>query len=125
MFTFINLILLFISLFIYINYCVSEMNNDNIFTNKICMWLFVFIISFISGFINKLVSSNMSIHDLIVFSVNNAIISVIAYDTYNDMIYHGYFSTYSHEQKSLILVLLMISFITIIKLIQIIITFNF
>jgi hypothetical protein len=41
------------------------------------------------------------------------------------MVYNGYLKSFSHHQKSIILVLLMISLMTIIKLIQIIITYNF
>lgn len=105
------------------------MNNpddrENAIMNKIYLFIFVFIINFISSFINYLLSSTYSFNDVIIFSVNNALISIIAYDVYNDLTYNDYFKNYSHHQKSVILILLMIAFMTIIKLIQIIITYNF
>ena len=100
-------------------------DRENIIMNKIYLFLFVFIINFISSFINYLLSSTYSFNDVIVFSVNNALVSIIAYDVYNDLVYNEYFKNYSHHQKSVILILLMIAFMTIIKLIQIIITYNF
>ena len=127
MFTFINLIFLFISLYIYVLYFLnSPYDGENVIMNKLYLFLFVFIINFISAFINNLFSKgSSSLYSIVSYSVNNALISVIAFDTYNDLIYNGYFKTFSHHQKSIILVLLMIAFMTIIKLIQIIITYNF
>ena len=100
-------------------------DRENAILNKIYLFLFVFIINFLSGVVNGIFSGDFILYDIITFSVNNALISIIAYDTYNDMIYNGYLKNYSHAQKSIILILLMISFMTIIKLIQIIITYNF
>ena len=126
MFTFINLIFLFISLYFYINYYLDNPDDrENAFVNKIYLFLFVFFINFISAFISNLFSDNFSLYEITTFSVNNALISIIAYDTYNDMTYHGYFKNYTHHQKSVLLILLMLTFMTIIKLIQIIITYNF
>jgi hypothetical protein len=126
MFTLINLIFLFISLYLYMIFFMSNPDDrENIIMNKIYLFLFVFIINFISSFINYLLSSTYSFNDVIVFSVNNALVSIIAYDVYNDLVYNEYFKNYSHHQKSVILILLMIAFMTIIKLIQIIITYNF
>ena len=106
------------------------MNNpddrENVIMNKIYLFIFVFIINFISAFINNLFfKGSNTLYSIISFSVNNALIAIIAYDTYNDMVYNGYLKSFSHHQKSIILVLLMISLMTIIKLIQIIITYNF
>ena len=108
------------------NYFLSNPDDrENAIINKIYLFLFVFIINFISAFVSNLFSNNFSLYDIITFSVNNALISIIAYDVYNDMIYNGYLKNYTHHQKSIILILLMIAFMTIIKLIQIIITYNF
>jgi len=127
MLTFINLATLSISLYFYTNHYITNFNDaNNAINNKIYIFLFVFIINFISVFINSLLSnSNSSIYDIITYSVNGALISVIAFDVFNDLLYKGIFNNYNHQQKSLLLILLIITFMTIVRLIQIIITYNF
>ena len=55
-------------------------------------------------------------------AINNALLAVIAYDVYNDLIYEKFYSGYNKYQKISVLVLLILAFITTVKLLQLLLT---
>jgi hypothetical protein len=73
----------------------------------------------ISNIIN---SSKFAMDEVIETSINNALLAVIAFDVYNDLVYNNYFKTYNNQQKILILILLIIGFMTAIKFLQLLIS---
>ena len=86
----------------------------------------MFIIQFILLFLSTLVfSQNISMNDIIEHSVNNALISVISFDIFNNLVHQKVFDNIDKNKKTLMLVLLIIGFIAIINVVQIIITYNY
>lgn len=92
---------------------------------KIYLFLFIFLTHFLFQILSNLFkSSKISITDSIESAINNALIAVIAFDIYNDLVYDKYFRTFNNQQKTLTLVLLIIGFMTSIKLLQLLINSN-
>ena len=56
--------------------------------------------------------------EIVDVSINDGLLSVIAFDIYKDMISQGKYEGYSKSLKSLVLVLLILAFITSIKLLH-------
>ena len=56
--------------------------------------------------------------EIVDVSINDGLLSVIAFDIYKDMILQGKYEGYSKSLKSLVLVLLILAFITSIKLLH-------
>lgn len=122
----INLILTGLALYTYVNLFLTNINDQNYaIAYKIYLFLFVFIIQSIINFIDCLISNKkICINELIEISVNNALLTVIAYDVYNDLIYNGYYKSFTNHQRIMVLILLIISFMTVIKLLQLLIINN-
>ena len=111
---------MFISLFLY-----KFEDRHYAISNKIYLFLFVFIINFLIQFITNLVNSKkIIINELIEVSINNALLAVIAFDVYGDLAYNNFYVGKSHEQKILIMVLLIIGFMTTIKILELLISSN-
>ena len=92
---------------------------------KIYLFLFIFLIQFLFQILsNLLYSSKISIYESVESAINSALISVIAFDIYNDLVYDKFFRTFNNQQKTLTLVLLIIGFMTSIKLLQLLINSN-
>jgi hypothetical protein len=127
MYTIIRLIIIAISLFSFLNLFLTNYdNNDHAIINKIYIFFFMFIIQFILLFLSTLVfSQNISMNDIIEHSVNNALISVISFDIFNNLVHQKVFDNIDKNKKTLMLVLLIIGFIAIINVVQIIITYNY
>ena len=124
MFILLRLLFTAITLYLFLNILLDNFDDrHNAITNKIYIFLFIFLINFLFNisaiFIN---SSNITISLLIDTAINNALLSIIAFDVYNDLIYNGYFKNYSFHQKTLILILLIISFMACIKILQLLIS---
>jgi len=64
----------------------------------------------------------IDINSIIQTCISSSLLAVIAFDVYNDLIYNGYFLNYSENQKYAILILLILGFITVIQVLQIILT---
>lgn len=120
----INLLITAFTLYFYL-YNFMDNINDREFAipNKIYMFIFVFIIQFLTTFITNVRSKDrITIGSIIENSVNNALLSVVAYDIYNDLIYLRYYQGLSARQQILILVLLIIGFMASIKILQLLVT---
>lgn len=140
MLAFIKLIILALSLFVYFNYFLTNFDDKNfVIANKIYIFVFVFAINFILSSLSLISSSSylstyseektfksLSINDIIQYSICNALVAVIAFDIYNDFDYGNYFNlqNQNHNQKILTLLLLIVSFFTVITVLQIILTDN-
>lgn len=115
-------VLLFILFVLFLN---NFDNKHNILSYKIYLFLFVFIINFLYTFFANLFNQKkINIKELIRVSVDYALISVISFSVYNDLEINNTFINFTHEQKILILVLLIIGFITTIKILELIISSN-
>ena len=99
-------------------------DRSNVFVYKIYLFLFIFFIQFILTIISMLITNQIDFNEAIELAVRDALIAVIAYDIYNDLIYNKFFLTYNSSQKIIILTLLIICFLTIIKLFELFVALN-
>ena len=123
----IKLVFMAVTLFMFINLFLYDFENKkNAISYKIYLFLFVFIINFMFQiFINLINGIKISMNNLIESSINYSLLAVIAFDVYGDLNYNGFFNNYEdHNQKTLILILLIIGFITTIKVLELLITSN-
>lgn len=121
-----RLVFIAVTLFMFINLFLSDFEDSkNAITYKIYMFLFVFVLNFMFQIFSNLINRvKISIDEIIESSINNGLITVIAFGTYGDLSNEGFFNKYNHHQKSLILILLIIGFITSIKVLELLITSN-
>jgi len=117
----IDLIILFVALigllYFYTKYEPDNINN--LFLYKLYLLLFVFLILFITNIVSNLISGiKIDYEDIMEYAVNNALLAVIAYSTYNELVYHGFYSNYTTSQKMFMLILLIIMFIAVVKMTQ-------
>ena len=112
-----------VSLFIFFNLFLDDFENKkNAIDYKIYIFLFVFILNFIFQIFSNLINNkNISINEIIDMSIGNALLSVIAFSIYNDLSYNDFLKQYDHYEKSLILILLIVGFITTIKILELLI----
>lgn len=121
-----RLVFIAVSLFMFINLFLTDFDDKkNSISYKIYLFLFVFVLNFMFQIFANLINNiKISMDELIEMSINNALLSVVAYGVYDDLSYNGFFNQYTHYQKSLILILLIIGFITTIKILELLISSN-
>jgi hypothetical protein len=119
-----RLLILAITLYMFVSLFLDNFDDrHNAIAYKIYLFLFVFIMQFMFQIFTNIINSNkIVIDEIIETSINNALLAVIAFDVYNDLVYNNYFKTYNHQQKILILILLIIGFMTVIKFLQLLIS---
>jgi hypothetical protein len=115
-----------IALFFYLSMFLPNFDDrSNAIPYKLYMFLFVFIIQFMLYFLTNATSSNKSsLNQIIESSINNALLAVIAYDVYNDLYFNKIFINMNEHQRIISLVLLIVGFMTMVKIIQLLITNN-
>ncbi len=110
-------------LYFYLLTFVQDFSDRNYaIRNKIYLFLFVFITQFLIYFFTYIRSEKASINEVIEVSLNNALLAVVAFDIYQDMNATGYFLNSSPSQQLMILVILIIGFMTAIKILQLLIS---
>ena len=110
------------TLFIFLYYLIDDDKInfvDSALLNKLYIFLFVFIIQFILNIFHKIyISPSTTTNEVVDISINDGLLCVIAFDVYKDMILQGKYEGYSKSLKCFVLVLLIIAFITSIKLLH-------
>ena len=107
------LLYLFVSMFL-----EPVENRDNIIWYKLYIFLFMFFIQIIISFINSIFTKDVILYpELIDSSITNALLSVVAFDVYGDLVIKKYIDI-SPSQQNLLLVFLVIGFMVSIRLIQ-------
>lgn len=123
----IDLIILFLGL-IGLLYFYSKYEPDNVnnlFLYKLYLFIFVFLILFITNIVSNLMVNVVNDYEqLMAYSINNALLAVIAYSTYDDLIYYGFYKDYNPTQKMFMLIYLIILFIAVVKMTQLFIEPN-
>jgi hypothetical protein len=119
-----RLLILAITLYMFVSLFLDNFDDrHNAIAYKIYLFLFVFIIQFLFQIFSNIINSSKFVMDEVIeTSINNALLAVIAFDVYNDLVYNNYFKTYNNQQKILILILLIIGFMTAIKFLQLLIS---
>lgn len=121
-----KLVFMAIALFMFVNLFLSDFEEKkNAISYKIYLFLFVFILNFMFQiFANLINNKKISMVELIESSINNSLLAVIAFSVYGDLCNDGFFRDYNQSQKTMILILLIIGFITTIKILELLISSN-
>jgi hypothetical protein len=121
-----KLLFIAVSLFMFINLFLTDLDDKkNRISYKIYLFLFIFILNFMFQIFSNLLSDiTISINELIEMSINNALLAVVAFSIYIDLDDNNFFAKETQYQKSLVLILLIIGFITTIKILELLISSN-
>jgi hypothetical protein len=116
------------TLFVFLYYLIDDDKInfvDSVLLNKLYIFLFVFIIQFILNIFHKIyMDPTTTTSEVVDISINDGLLSVIAFDIYKDMILQGKYEGYSKSLRSLVLVLLIIAFIASIHLLHLLFSKN-
>jgi hypothetical protein len=116
---FTGIALFFFTLFFLENY--EDRNNAIIY--KLYLFAFVFLLQVILNVFNNLFNGDkITLNHIMETAVSNALLAVIAFDVYGDLTYQKILTVENKHQQIAILVLLMIGFITTVKLLQLLLT---
>ena len=123
MFLIVKLAFMTILLYMFVNlFLINFDDKKNAISYKLYLFLFIFLINFLFQiFANLINNKKITINELFTISINNALISVIAFDVYNDLSYNNFFINLNDHQKILVLILLIIGFIGSIKIVELLI----
>jgi len=126
MFVIAKLLFMAITLYMFVSLFLDNFDDrQNAISYKIYLFLFIFIMQFLFQIFTNIINSNkIAVNEIIETSINNALLAIIAFDIYNDLVYNNFFRTYNHQQKILILILLIIGFMTTIKILELLISSN-
>jgi len=121
-----RLLFMAITLYMFISLFLDKFDDrHNAIAYKVYLFLFVFIMHFLFQVFTILINSGkVIINEIIETSINNALLAIIAFDIYNDLSVDKFFDTYTSQQKTLVLILLIIGFMTGIKILQLLISSN-
>jgi hypothetical protein len=119
-----KLVITAITLFLFITLYLPDFDDRrNSLMYKLYLFLFMFLLqSTIGIFNNFFADKKISFNTVIENAVNNSLITVISYDIYNDMVYNGFYRGTDANQKTAVLVILIMGFITSIKLLEMLLT---
>lgn len=116
------------TLFVFLYYLIDDDKInfvDSVLLNKLYIFLFVFIIQFILNIFHKIyMDPTTTTSEVVDISINDGLLSVIAFDIYKDMILQGKYEGYSKSLRSLVLVILIIAFIASIHLLHLLFSKN-
>jgi hypothetical protein len=90
---------------------------------KLYLFIFIFLLQLILNVFNNIFNKEkLTLNSIMETAINNAFLSVIAFDVYNDLVYEGFYKGYNSYQKIATLVLLILTFITTVKMLQLLLT---
>jgi len=90
---------------------------------KLYLFTFIFLLQVILNLFNNVFNKEkITLNSIMETSINNALLAVIAFDVYNDLIYEGFYKGFNQYQKIATLVLLILAFITTVKMLQLLLT---
>ena len=121
-----RLLFIAITLYMFVSLFLNNFNDrNNAIIYKIYLFLFIFIMNFLFQIFSNLIQTRkFVINEIIETSINNALLAIIAFDVYGDLAYNNFFSKYTDQQRILVLILLIIGFMTGIKILQLLISSN-
>lgn len=116
----IKLVVLTVTLYMYISLFLDDFDNKkNYISYKIYLFVFVFIIQFLIQLFSALLTKkNVNLYNFIENSINNSLLAVVAYSVYNDLFINEFYNNFNHQQRVMVLVLLITGFMTAINIIQ-------
>ena len=123
-----KLFLIGICLYLYLSIFIDDVSSkEYAIAHKLYLFLFIFILQFLILLINSIISKQnilKSIEENYTEAINNALLAVIGYDVYGDLIEKNYYANLSSQQKILMLILLIIGFMASVKVLECLVTSN-
>ena len=117
----IEIIILLLTTYLFSGYVLLQ--NSDVIINKFYTFFYVFMLQFLMEIIGCAISKEkINIPVLIDQSVKLGLISVIAYDTFNDLDYRKTFENMNYYQKTIILTIMIVMFVSVIQLFQVLIS---
>jgi len=96
---------------------------DNAIVYKLYLFTFVFLLQVILNIFNNLYNKDkITLNSVMDTAVNNALLAVIAFDVYGDLTYQKIIKTDNKYHDIAVLVILILGFITAVKLLQLLLT---
>ena len=121
---FTGLILYFVIILFFDRFDTYPNSSDSILF-KLYLFLFVFMLQFtVSVTSNLYCTEQHSLSYIVDTALSSSLCGVVAYDIHIDLIYQGFYKNYDVYQRALMLVMLIILFITTLKLLQVLFTNN-
>jgi len=113
-----------IALFFFVLFMLKNFDDrHNAIVYKVYLFVFIFTLQIILNIFNNLFDKQkLSLNSIMETAVNNALLAVIAYDIYGDLLFNGHFNNYNEKQKILVLVILVIGLITTVKLLELLLS---
>lgn len=113
-----------IALFFFVALFLENFDDKrNSIVYKLYLFTFIFLLQIILNVFNNIFNKDkITLNSIMETAINNALLSVIAFDVYNDLIYEGFYKGYNSYQKIVTLVLLILAFITTVKMLQLLLT---
>ena len=120
-----KIVVVTLSLYFFLITIFEKLNDRSYFIlYKLYLFLFIFCLQLVLNLLGGILCNNIDLDDSIQKAIRDALIAVIAFDIYNDLIYNGFYINYSDTNKILILTILIICFLTSIKLFELLLTIN-
>lgn len=113
-----------IALFFFVALFLENFDDrQNSIVYKLYLFTFIFLLQIVLNVFNNIFNKEkITLNSIMETSINNALLAVIAFDVYNDLIYEGFYKGYNSYQKIATLVLLILAFITTVKMLQLLLT---
>jgi hypothetical protein len=119
-----RLIFTAIALFFFVALFLENFDDRrNSIVYKLYLFTFIFLLQVILNIFNNIFNKEkITVNSIMETAINNALLAVIAFDVYNDLIYEGFYKGYNQYQKIATLVLLILAFIVTVKMLQLLLT---
>ena len=118
----IEIIILLLTTYLFSGYVLLQ--NSDVIINKFYTFFYVVLLNFLMEIIGTAINKEkIIIPDIVDKSVKLGLVSVIAYDTFNDLDYRKTFENMGYSQKTIILTIMIVAFVSIIQIFQVLIAY--
>ena len=113
-----------IALFFFVTYFLENLDDtNNSIIYKLYLFTFIFLLQVILNIFNNIFNKEkLSVNSIMDTGINNALLAVIAFDVHKDLILSKFYDGYNKYQRISALILLILVFITTVKLLQLLLT---
>jgi hypothetical protein len=113
-----------IALFFFVSFFLENFDDrQNSIIYKLYLFTFIFLLQVILNVFNNIFNKEkITVNAIMETAINNALLAIIAFDVYNDLVYEGFYKGYNNYQRICVLVLLILAFITTVKMLQLLLT---
>jgi hypothetical protein len=113
-----------IALFFFVALFLENFDDrKNSIVYKLYLFTFIFLLQIVLNVFNNIFNKEkITLNSIMETAINNALLAVIAFDVYNDLVFEGFYKGFNIYQKIATLVLLILAFITTVKMLQLLLT---